>query len=126
MTYNEMLNSYNEMKEICDSRIPFLCSEQSKADKRIVDIQHEIEFGNYDACSMVMVFKDLKETLEVRRKLKNEIQRLQQFSTIFKNSKHINNSSSGLDGRKYNPRTLKLDFTNSSTLLRSRKLLQKK
>ena len=123
MTFEMMMEQYENMKSVCEEQLIKLQSEHSKTDKKIVDIQHEIEFGNYDAFTMINVFKDLKNTLKIRRTVKKEITKLHNFKIIFKDHKYISKSCEGLEKRKYNPRILKLDFTDNKTLIRSRKML---
>ncbi len=123
MDFESLLESYIKMKNVVDERLIILQQEHSNCDKKIVDIEHEIEFGNYDTFSMVKVFKDLKETLEKRRILKTEISKFQQLRIIFKEYKQITKSCKGFDNRKYKPRILNLDFSNPKSLLKSRKIL---
>lgn len=49
----------------------------SEIDKEIVDINHYIEFGNYNACQGWRCFKMLQQLLRQRRKYKNELSVIQ-------------------------------------------------
>lgn len=56
-----------------DARKQELTVKLSEVDKEIVDIQHYIEFGKFNCCQGWMCFKMLQNTLQQRRKYKNEI-----------------------------------------------------
>ena len=56
-----------------DARKDELTDKLSNTDKEIVDIQHYIEFGNFNCYQGWMCFKMLQNVLRQRRKYKNEI-----------------------------------------------------
>ena len=119
-----LLHDYKTLQEHVATELERLKVRQYQLDVTIVDLQHEIEFSNVDACTMVAIFKHQKEVFVERRNVKNDLAKLFQVNGAFKNFKGVINSCAGLDTRKYKPRVLHLDFTNSRTLLDSRKKLE--
>lgn len=98
--------------------------EHSRADLLVTDLLHEIEFGNPDAVTMVRIHKDMKAALLKRREVKDEMTKLQSLFAMMGHFKTVQKATKSLDNRTYTPRVLKeLDFTDSSTLLKSRKNL---
>lgn len=77
---NDWLGKINTIKEVLSgstSRKDELIEKLSSVDKEISDVNHYIEFGNYNACQGYLCFKMLQTLLRQRRKYKNEIQVLQ-------------------------------------------------
>lgn len=89
--------------------------ELSQSDKTICDLQHEIEFGKFDVFKGYNKLKQLQETLQIRRSIKNEWELFQPLITyvdnIEKNVDKIHTKiiarESQLKNRKYAPRILK-------------------
>lgn len=74
---SEWVNKINTIKEVLsgsDSRQRELDEKLSNTDKEIVDIEHYIEFGKFNAYQGWMCFKMLQNLLKQRRKIKNEQQ----------------------------------------------------
>lgn len=77
---NDWLEKINTIREVLSGssrRKDELIAKLSEVDKEISDINHYIEFGNYNACQGWRCFKMLQTLLRQRRKYKNEIQVLQ-------------------------------------------------
>lgn len=62
-----------------------LQSELSMVDKKIFDVKHYIEFGNFNAYQGWMCFKMLQNLLRQRRNYKNEIEVIQLINQSFTN-----------------------------------------
>ncbi len=81
----------------------------SEVDLEICDIQHYIEFFALDAAKGYKAYKMLKERLERRRYIKDEMLKVNCFlggsSADFSSGK-VNRQIKGLDTRKYTPRVL--------------------
>ena len=74
---NEWLQKINTIMDVMsgsDARQQELNSKLSEVDKEIVDVEHYIEFGKFNAYQGFMCFKMLQNLLKQRRKYKNEIQ----------------------------------------------------
>lgn len=69
----EKVNTIMDVLSGSDTRKEELVSKLSEVDKEIVDIQHYIEFGKFNCYQGWMCFKMLQNTLQQRRKYKNEI-----------------------------------------------------
>ena len=72
------LSCYND-------RLKELQTELSMVDKKIVDVEHYIEFGNFNAYQGWMCFKMLQNLLRQRRNYKNEIEVIQLINQSFTN-----------------------------------------
>lgn len=86
-----------------------LLSKLSDIDKQVVDIEHYIEFGKFNACQGFMAFKMLQNALRQRRKYKNEIEMLSQVEECRLNVTAIATFASkisGIENKVYNPRVL--------------------
>lgn len=73
---DEWLNKINIVMDAIsgsESRKNELLEKLSDIDKQIVDIEHYIEFGKFNCYQGWMCFKMLQNTLQQRRKYKNEI-----------------------------------------------------
>ena len=73
----EWLSKINTIIEVMsgfDTRQQELNNKLSEVDKEIVDVEHYIEFGKFNAYQGWMCFKMLQNLLKQRRKFKNEIQ----------------------------------------------------
>lgn len=69
----EKVNTIMNVLSGSDTRKDELVAKLSEIDKEIVDIQHYIEFGKFNCYQGWMCFKMLQNTLQQRRKYKNEI-----------------------------------------------------
>ena len=88
----EKINTIRDVLSGSSSRKDELLGKLSEVDREISDINHYIEFGNYNACQGWRCFKMLQTLLRQRRKYKNEIQVLQ----MIKECKFDNDSISSL------------------------------
>lgn len=73
---DEWIGKINEVKAIMSvagNRRDVLYDDLSAIDKKIVDMEHYIEFGNFNAYQGWICFKTLQEFLRQRRVYKNEI-----------------------------------------------------
>lgn len=89
---------------ISEDHIKAISDELSKSDKMVNDIQHYIEFGNFNAYQGWRCFKALQESLRKRRKLKDEMAILSAIKSS--NFPSAENLIRGLGERKYCPRVL--------------------
>lgn len=94
----------------------------SIADKKISDIEHFIEFNNLNAANGYKAYKLLKEVLEERREVKNQIEELRptldfingthltdtkKKTILYSNiEKKYNINSNSAENKKYNVRVL--------------------
>lgn len=73
----EWLSKINTIMDVMsgsDARQQELNEKLSEVDKEIVDVEHYIEFGKFNAYQGWMCFKMLQNLLKQRRKYKNEMQ----------------------------------------------------
>ena len=105
----------NQVKEIANvlshapARKSELLSKLSDIDKQVVDMQHYIEFGKFNAYQGYMAFKMLQNALKQRREYKNEIEMLVQVEECRLNVTAIATFASKISdiGNKvYTPRVL--------------------
>lgn len=94
------------------SNKPYLCEEQSKVDRMISDIEHYIEFTNFNASDGYKLAKSIQDLRRYRRKIKDEIAII---DTIIKQNNniltgHTYNTIEGLDNRQYTPRETPILF----------------
>lgn len=68
------INTIMDVLSGSDTRQQELNSKLSDVDKEIVDVEHYIEFGKFNAYQGWMCFKMLQNRLRQRRKYKNEMQ----------------------------------------------------
>lgn len=86
-----------------------LLSKLSDIDKQVVDIEHYIEFGTFNAYQGFMAFKMLQNALKQRREYKNEIEMLAQVEECRLNVTAISpfaNKISSIENKVYSPRVL--------------------
>ena len=86
-----------------------LIAEQQRVDLEIVDIQHYIELGNFNAYNGWLASKMLQNKLRQRRKIKDELLIINSIGSTQINAASIENlhkSVNGLNTRKYTPRVL--------------------
>ena len=117
----------SEVKYTCEQLIHFikflpqhmkLLSEQrSHVDQELSDVQHECELTSLNACQMVKMWKQQKEILTRRRKIKNEQELLRKFEDVFDCEvetvgklrevvKYMSETKGRQKERKYKPRVL--------------------
>ena len=106
-TYTEMIKLSKQLRS-CKSQ---LNKELSKIDREISDIQHIIEFKNFNASEGYRYAKELKLAQMKRREIKNEIilvddglNMLPKVETI---KKTYNNSKSKIHHQTYRPKVRK-------------------
>lgn len=73
------INAIKEMLSESDTSRQELNERLSNIDKEIVDVEHYIEFGNFNAYQGWLCFKMLQNLLKQRRSLKDEIYILSQI-----------------------------------------------
>ena len=86
-----------------------LSGDLSNIDKEITDIQHYIEFGNFNAYQGWLAFSMLRHRLKKRRKIKNEFQILSQIGECKINSAMVNDIQAAIhkiNNKSYTPRVL--------------------
>ena len=92
-----------------EQRKEVLVTALSDVDKEISDINHYIEFGQFNAYQGWLAFNMLRGRLKKRRKVKDELQILTQLGECKVNSSMIANIKSAigkLSSREYQPRKL--------------------
>lgn len=90
-----------------DQRRTELGTKLSEVDKEIVDVEHYIEFGNFNAYQGWRCFKMLQNLLRQRRKYKNEINVLEMIKQCKINNTALMNLSqniSDISNQRYRPR----------------------
>ncbi len=88
----------------------YLMLELAKIEREITDVYHTIEFHNYNVCNGFKIYKLLQERLHHRRKIKDEIQKIDYIvSGICEEIPvdQIMEKIKGMDHRQYQPRVLK-------------------
>lgn len=87
----------------------YLMLEFSKVEREVTDIYHAMEFHNYNVCNGFKIYKLLQERLHRRRKIKDEMQKIDYiFSGICEEipAEQIIDKIHGMDHRQYQPRVL--------------------
>lgn len=103
------VESVSNIFKDCERRFEEMNQMQSEIDKEIVDIQHYIEFGTFNAYQGWLCFKILQKLLLQRRQIKNEIlilQNVQNCKLTEENIHNLKKSIAGLKTRVYAPRML--------------------
>ena len=105
------------LKEVCEIRNELnnyhaeLQSNLSNIDKEILDLEHYIEFGNFNASKGFKAYKMLQERFIKRREIKNSIQKCNIIWNgnvrDFANDKAIGKQVKNMDNKKYKARILK-------------------
>lgn len=88
----------------------YLVLELAKVEREVTDIYHAMEFHNYNVCNGFKMYKLLQERLLHRRKIKDEIQKIEYIvSGICEEipTNQIMEKIHGMDHRHYQPRALK-------------------
>lgn len=107
--WEQGINSFNDFILDMEARKDKLSRDLSNVDKEITDIQHYIEFGNFNAYQGWLAFSMLRHRLKKRRKIKNEFQILSQIGECKINSAMVADIQAAihkLDDRSYTPRIL--------------------
>lgn len=113
----EWLNKINIVMDALsgsDTRKNELLEKLSEIDKEIVDIEHYIEFGKFNCYQGWMCFKMLQNTLQQRRKYKNEIAVLNLIKQCKFNKESLEALSStvaDIQNKCYRPRAFPELFT---------------
>ena len=90
-----------------DERFSELTNKLSNVDKEITDVQHYIEFGQFNCYQGWLCFKMLQNLLQQRRQYKNEIQVIQRIKECKISKSSIDTLStvvSDIQNKLYTPR----------------------
>lgn len=110
--FNDIMNSVraiNSIKDNCMSYIAVLSDNQSLCDRKIVDMEHYIEFNKLNACDGYKAFKALQELLIERRKIKNKLKILIVIKNFIEGNNSLDNvleTINHINNQTYNPREL--------------------
>ena len=88
----------------------YLTLKFSKVEREITDIYHAMEFHNYNVCNGFKMYKLLQERLHHRRRIKDEIQKIDYIVYGICEEipvDQIMEKIKGMDHRQYQPRVLK-------------------
>ena len=123
----ELVDRFKALRDDAAALNTALHEKQSFLDKKVVDLNHEIEFSKPDACTMVHIFKDLQDTFQQRRTLKNEIEVVCGVIALMgKKTSKLELLALGEVDKKYKVRVMtELDFTSPTSLYASRRKLIK-
>lgn len=108
----ESTQAFVALETICKNlkkRRDYLNSELSIADKKITDIEHYIEFYNLSASQGYKAAKLLKDCLEERRNIKNELGQIVSISGMnigFIGNGNMQKSLDKINNKQYVPRVL--------------------
>lgn len=107
--YKKEIDNLRALASEIETRKKELSDQLSNTDKEIIDIQHYIEFNVLEDKGIIETYNMLKERLQNRRSIKNELNVLRQLNEckidiamidlLFENIKEIDNKS-------YSPRVL--------------------
>lgn len=101
------INAIKEMLSGSDTNRQELNERLSNIDKEIVDVEHYIEFGNFNAYQGWLCFKMLQNLLKQRRGLKDEIYILSQIEKCRFDTESLSSLSqsiSDIQNKRYIPR----------------------
>jgi hypothetical protein len=93
-----------------DERFDELSSKLSVVDKKIVDIEHFIEFGKFNCYQGWICFKILQNLLQQRRQYKNEMEVIGKIRGCKIESKEVDILKASIEQikfKKYTPRAFK-------------------
>lgn len=115
---SNLLNTVVTIRKTSDD----LNKQLSQMDKLICDLEHEIEFGKFDVFRGYKKFKQLQDSLNNRRNIKNEWELIQPLisyiGNIEKNADKVHttivNRELSFKNRKYTPRVLDFDVITGS------------
>lgn len=99
-----------ELAKQAENRKAYLCEQIHNVDLEIVDIEHAAEFYNLNAAQGYKLYRMLHDARVERRKLKDELERINMFLGTSIGSDKMENlkkSIMGLDNRQYTPRVNK-------------------
>ena len=88
----------------------YLILKLAQIEREVTDIYHAMEFHNYNVCNGFKMYKLLQERLHHRRKIKDEIQKIDYIvSGICEelSAEQILENTRRMDHRQYQPRALK-------------------
>lgn len=105
----EKVNTIMSILSGSDTRKDELTAKLSQIDKEIVDIQHYIEFGKFNCYQGWICFKMLQDTLQQRRKYKNEIAILNSIKQCKFDESSLEALSAAIvniQNKRYRPRAL--------------------
>jgi len=108
-TFAKKLGEFSEFVIRTEERKQQLNRDLSDIDLEITDIHHYIEFGKFNAYQGWLAFNMLRNRLQQRRKIKDELFVLSQFGECAIDSNMINKVKSTIgnqNARKYQPRKL--------------------
>lgn len=112
----ELFGDLEKISREIKARRTHLNSELSKVDRQITDIQHFIEFYSLNACQGYKASRLLKDCLQRRRSVKNEMEVIDRISIMsigFAGTEKARNSLSKVKNKQYTPRILKELFENA-------------
>lgn len=100
-----MKNFVDTLKETRD----LLCEKHSVVDKKIVDIEHAMEFNKFDAAKGYKIYKLMHDNLNERRMIKDNIKKIEMIinSHLGDNLQIVNKNIDKHFKRSYKPRVLK-------------------
>ena len=110
----EKINAIGELLLTVPEKISVLSQELSQTQKEITDIEHYIEFTDFNLYQGYLASKMLKQRLQRRRIFKDTLFTLTQIRKSKLDSASITNLKKSIDGlskRKYQPRILSELFT---------------
>lgn len=96
-----------------------LREQYSTCDKAVIDLYHQIEMSNFNACEGYFYAKRLQEVLRKRRAIKMELQKLQSFNdninlNYLKNA--INKTKKKLKNKEVNTKHWKQNWNCTYTI----------
>lgn len=103
------INDILDVITSAEQRMAELQSAMDDVEEEICDIHHYIEFGKFNAYQGYLAFGMLKNRLQKRRKIKDELHILKKLGTCKLNSSMLSDIQSSIDNlsnRKYQPRRL--------------------
>ena len=103
------INGILDVITSAEQRMAELQSAMDNVEEEICDIHHYIEFGKFNAYQGYLAFNMLKNRLQKRRKIKDELHILKKLGTCKLNSSMLSDIQSSIDNlnhRKYQPRRL--------------------
>lgn len=87
-----------------------LDSEMSECDKIILDVEHNLEFGRFNACELCKRAKLIQDTMRKRRKIKNEMEIIEtiiQYGVPEELNEKLDKAIEQMNSRTYRPRATK-------------------
>ena len=114
--WNDSLTAIQKIIDDSINRNDELNSQLSGIDKEITDIEHFIEFGNFNAYQGWMCFKILQGMLRQRRKYKNEMEVLTTIRNFGFNQQNLSSLKTKISeqNKVYKPRKFSELFVHTS------------